>query len=56
VGADGLAPGSDFEGETLRSEFGATFGLPLVADGVQVVVQVGGRRSQPDVVLIRFRC
>jgi len=36
--------GGDFEGEILRSEFGATFGLPLVADRVRLVVQVEGRR------------
>ncbi len=36
--------GGDFEGEVLRSEFGATFGLPLVADRVRLVVQVEGRR------------
>jgi len=36
--------GGDFEGEILRSEFGITFGLPLVADRVRLVVQVEGRR------------
>jgi polyisoprenoid-binding protein YceI len=36
--------GGDFEGELLRSEFGATFGLPLVGDRVRLVVQVEGRR------------
>ncbi|MDP1648810.1 MAG: YceI family protein [Rubrivivax sp.] len=36
--------GGDFEGEILRSDFGATFGLPFVADRVRLVVQVGGRR------------
>jgi polyisoprenoid-binding protein YceI len=36
--------GGDFEGELLRSEFGATFGLPFVADRVRLVVQVEGRR------------
>ena len=36
--------GGDFEGEILRSDFGATFGLPLVADRVRLVVQVEGRR------------
>ena len=45
--ADGAAEicGGDFEGEILRSEFGATFGLPLVGDRVRLVVQVEGRRS-----------
>jgi polyisoprenoid-binding protein YceI len=36
--------GGDFEGEILRSEFGVTFGLPLIADRVRLVVQVEGRR------------
>ncbi len=36
--------GGDFEGELLRSEFGATLGLPFVADRVRLVVQVEGRR------------
>jgi polyisoprenoid-binding protein YceI len=36
--------GGDFEGELLRSEFGATFGLPFVADRVRLQVQVEGRR------------
>jgi len=36
--------GGDFEGELLRSEFGATYGLPFVADRVRLVVQVEGRR------------
>lgn len=39
--------GGDFEGELLRSEFGATFGLPLVANRVRLVVQVEGRRVGP---------
>lgn len=40
--------GGDFTGELLRSEFGATFGLPLIADRVRLVVQVEGRqRSGP---------
>ena len=34
--------GGDFEGELLRSAFGATFGLPLVADPVRLRVQVEG--------------
>ena len=36
--------GGDFEGELLRSEFGATFLLPLVGDRVRLVVQVEARR------------
>lgn len=36
--------GGDFEGEVLRSEFGATFLLPLVGDRVRLIVQVEGRR------------
>jgi polyisoprenoid-binding protein YceI len=36
--------GGDFEGEVKRSDFGATFGLPLVGDRVRLVVQVEGRR------------
>lgn len=43
--------GGDFEGEVLRSDFGATFGLPFVANRVRLVVQVEGQRalpSQPD--------
>ena len=32
--------GGDFEGEVLRSAFGASFGLPLVADRVRLRVQV----------------
>jgi polyisoprenoid-binding protein YceI len=36
--------GGDFEGEFLRSDFGATFGLPFVADRVRLQVQVEGRR------------
>lgn len=34
--------GGDFEGELLRSDFGATFGLPFVADRVRLLVQVEG--------------
>jgi polyisoprenoid-binding protein YceI len=37
--------GGDFEGTVLRSGFGATFGLPLVADRVRLVVQVEGVRQ-----------
>jgi len=36
--------GGDFEGELLRSDFGATFGLPFIADRVRLVVQVEGQR------------
>ncbi len=36
--------GGDFEGELLRSDFGATFGLPWVGDRVRLFVQVEGRR------------
>ena len=36
--------GGDFEGELLRSEFGATFLLPLVADRVRLIIQIEGRR------------
>ncbi len=39
--------GGDFEGEILRSEFGATFALPFVADRVRLVVQVEGRKRPP---------
>ncbi len=38
--------GGDFEGEILRSDFGATFGLPLIGDRVRLVVQVEGRRTR----------
>jgi polyisoprenoid-binding protein YceI len=37
--------GGDFEGEVQRSDFGATFGLPLVGDRVRLKVQVEGKRS-----------
>ena len=36
--------GGDFEGSVRRSDFGANFGLPFVADRVRLVVQVEGRR------------
>jgi polyisoprenoid-binding protein YceI len=36
--------GGDFEGTLLRSDFGATLGLPLVADRVRLLVQVEGKR------------
>jgi len=38
--------GGDFEGEILRSDFGATFGLPFIANQVRLVVQVEGRRRR----------
>lgn len=41
--------GGDFEGEVLRSDFGATFGLPLVANRVRLLVQVEGHRPDPYV-------
>ncbi|HZF78574.1 MAG TPA: YceI family protein [Rubrivivax sp.] len=44
VGTTGEVCGGDFEGTLLRSEFGATLGLPLVADRVRLLVQVQGRR------------
>ena len=37
--------GGDFEGDFLRSDFGATFGLPLIVDRVKLIVQVEGRRT-----------
>jgi polyisoprenoid-binding protein YceI len=37
--------GGDFEAEIKRSEFGATFGAPLVSDRVRLLVQVEGRRE-----------
>lgn len=36
--------GGDFEGELKRSDYGATFGLPFIADAVRLQVQVEGRR------------
>ena len=36
--------GGDFEGQLLRSDFGATFGLPLIGNLVRLLVQVEGRR------------
>lgn len=46
AGAPDEICGGDFEGELLRSDFGATFGLPFVADRVRLVVQVEGRRRR----------
>jgi polyisoprenoid-binding protein YceI len=37
--------GGDFEGEVKRSDFGATFGLPLVGDRIRLLVQVEARRQ-----------
>lgn len=37
--------GGDFEGEVLRSEFGMTFGLPLIANRVRLLVLVEGLRQ-----------
>jgi len=36
--------GGDFEGELRRSDFGAGFGVPYVADRVRLLVQVEGIR------------
>ena len=38
--------GGDFEGQLLRSDFGATFGLPLIGNRIQLLVQVEGRRRR----------
>lgn len=38
--------GGDFEGQILRSDFGATFGLPFIGNQVQLLVQVEGRRQR----------
>ncbi len=35
--------GGDFQAELLRSDFGATFGLPLVGDHIRLLIQVEGR-------------
>ena len=43
--ARGEICGGDFEGEFLRSEFGATFGLPLIGNRVGLRVQVEGVRQ-----------
>ncbi len=42
--AAGQVCGADLQGELRRSDFGATFGLPFVADMVRLVVQVQGTR------------
>ncbi|MBT9501486.1 MAG: polyisoprenoid-binding protein [Burkholderiaceae bacterium] len=39
--------GGDFEATLLRSEFGATFGLPFVGDKVRLLIQVEALRD-PD--------
>jgi len=36
--------GGDFEADLLRSEFGATFGLPFIGDRVRLRIQAEGRR------------
>ena len=38
--------GGDFEASLLRSDFGATFGLPLIGNRVRLLVQVEGRRAK----------
>ena len=38
--------GGDFEGQILRSDFGATFGLPLISNRVGLLIQVEGRRKR----------
>jgi polyisoprenoid-binding protein YceI len=43
-GAGGEVCGGDFEGELLRSDFGMTFGLPLVGNRVGIAVFVEGVR------------
>lgn len=42
----GTRCGGDFEGEVSRSHFGASFGVPLVADRVRLLVQVEGVRRR----------
>jgi len=37
--------GGDFEGELLRASFGASFGMPFVANRVRLLVQVEGIRQ-----------
>jgi polyisoprenoid-binding protein YceI len=44
IGDSNQICGGDFEGTLLRSDFGATLGLPLVADRVRLLVQVEGKR------------
>ena len=38
--------GGDFEAELLRSDYGITFGLPLVADRVRLLIQVEAVRDE----------
>ena len=45
--ADREICGGDFEGELLRSEFGASLLVPLVGDRVRLLVQVEGQRALP---------
>ena len=42
--AEGEICGGDFEADLLRSDFGATYGLPFVADRVHLLVKVQARR------------
>lgn len=42
--------GGDFTGDVQRSTFGATFGLPFIADRVHLVVQVEGIATAPGPV------
>lgn len=37
--------GGDFEARLLRSDYGSTFGLPFVADGVRLLIAVEGIRQ-----------
>jgi polyisoprenoid-binding protein YceI len=37
--------GGDFEGELMRADFGASFGMPFVANRVRLLVQVEGIRD-----------
>jgi polyisoprenoid-binding protein YceI len=37
--------GGDFEAHLLRSDYGSTFGLPFVADGVRLLIAVEGIRQ-----------
>jgi len=38
--------GGDFEGEFLRSQYGASFGVPFVSDRVKLLVQAEGVRGE----------
>jgi len=46
VPGTGTRCGGDFEGEVSRSRFGASFGVPLVADRVRLLVQAEGVRRR----------